>query len=57
MDQTVDYRAKHIVKSVTPSTSDAVRQALKQRLRAQLSIALWRGYTNILLDHTKYVGD
>jgi hypothetical protein len=39
------------------STLDMVRQAFKRRNMAQLSTASWKGYANIILDSTKYVGD
>jgi len=38
------------------STPDELREALRRRFRAQLSMAAWRGYANVVLDRTKYVG-
>jgi hypothetical protein len=29
----------------------------KRRYKAQLSMASWRGYANLILDRTKYVGE
>ena len=38
------------------SSLNVVKMALRRRFRAQLSIAAWRGYANLVLDRTKYVG-
>jgi hypothetical protein len=37
------------------STPDALKVALRRRYIAQLSLAAWRGYANLVLDRTKYV--
>jgi hypothetical protein len=57
IDLAVDYGAEHLGKSMAASTMDMVRQALKRRCRAQLSMASWRGYANLILDRTEFVGD
>ncbi len=36
-------------------TPDVARMALRRRYMAQLSVAAWRGYANLILDMTKYV--
>ena len=46
IDLAVDYRAHHLGKSLAASTMDMVRQALKKRYMAQLSMASGRGYAN-----------
>ena len=38
------------------TTVDIVRSALRRRYRTHLSPSAWRGYANLLLDRTKYVG-
>ncbi len=38
------------------TTVDAVRMALRRRFSTQLSIAVWRGYANLILVKVKYVG-
>ena len=35
---------------------ETVRTTLRRRYNAQLSMAAWRGYADLLLDRTKYVG-
>ncbi len=59
VDLAVDYGAEHMGKSLAASTLDMVRQALKRRYKAQLSMASLsrRGYANLILDRTKHVGD
>ena len=51
----VDYGAEHLIKSMAASTLDMVRQGLKRRYRAQLSMASWRGHANLGLDRTYQV--
>jgi hypothetical protein len=43
VDLAVDYGAEHLGKSIAASTLDIVRQSLKHRYKAQLSMASWRG--------------
>jgi hypothetical protein len=57
IDLAVDYGAKHLGKSMAASTMDMVCQALKRSYMAQLSMASWRGYANIILDRTKSIED
>jgi len=57
IDLAVDYGAEHLGKSMAASTMDIAGQALKRRYMAQLLMASWRGYANLILDRTKYVGD
>jgi len=38
------------------TTVDGVRIALRRRYKTQLSMAVWRGYANLILDRVKYVG-
>jgi len=57
IDLAVDYGAEHLGKSMAASTLDMVRQALKRRYKAQLTMASLRGYANLILDRTKCVGD
>ncbi len=52
----VEYGVKHMGVNMTASTQDVLRVALRKRYRAQLSLAAWRGYANLVLDRTKYVG-
>jgi predicted aldo/keto reductase-like oxidoreductase len=47
IDLAMDYGAEHLGKSMAASTIDRVRQALKKRYRAQLSMASWRGHANL----------
>ena len=56
VDMAVEYRVEHLGTSMAASTPDVLRVVLRRRYRAQLSIAAWRGYANLVLDKTKYVG-
>ncbi len=35
---------------------DGVRTSLRRRYMTQLSMVVWRGYANLILDRVKYVG-
>ena len=51
-----EYGVEHLGTSMAASTPDVLRAALRRRYMAQLSMAAWRGYANLVLDRTKYVG-
>ncbi len=52
----VEYGVEHLGKSMAATTVDGVRIALRRRYRTHLSVAVWRGYANLILDRVKYVG-
>ena len=52
----MEYGVEHLGRNMAATTLDTVRVALRRRYRIQLSMASWRGYANLLLDRTKYVG-
>ena len=56
IDTAVDNGVEHMGQTIAATTVDAVRMALKRRYRTQLAMAAWRGYANLVLDRTKYVG-
>jgi hypothetical protein len=45
-DLAVDYGADHMGKSMAALTLDMIRQVLKRRYMAQLSMASWRRYAS-----------
>ena len=53
---TVEYGLNHLGGTITATTVDAVRMALRKRYRTQLGMAAWRGYVNLVLDRITYVG-
>jgi hypothetical protein len=56
VEMAVEYGVEHLVTCMAASTPDVLRVALRRRYMAQLSMAVWRGYTSLVLDMTKYVG-
>ena len=56
IDTAVEYGVEHMGRTIAATTVDAVRMALKRRYRPQLAMAAWKGYANLVLDRTKYVG-
>ena len=52
----MEYGVEHLGRNMAATTVDTVRTALRRRYMNQLSMAAWRGYANLLLDKTKYVG-
>jgi hypothetical protein len=53
---TVEYGVEHLGRTMAATTVDGVRPALRRRYRTQLSLAVWRGYANLILGRVKYVG-
>jgi hypothetical protein len=56
IETTVEYGVEHLGRTMAAATVDAVRTALKRRYMTQLAMATWKGYANLMLDRTKYVG-
>ena len=56
INMAVEYGVEHLGCSMAATTVDGVRTALRRRYRTQLSLAVWRGYANLILDRVKYVG-
>ena len=52
----VEYGVEHLGRTMAATTADAVRTALRRRYKTQLAMAAWKGYANLMLDMTKYVG-
>jgi hypothetical protein len=53
---TLEYGVDHLCRNMAAITIDTMRAALRKRYRTRLSMATWRGYANLFLDRTKYVG-
>ena len=56
VEMAVDYGVEHLGTCMPASTPDVLRVALRRRYKAHLSMAVWKGYANSVLDRTKYVG-
>ncbi len=56
VDMAVEYGVEHLGRTMAATTVDGVRTALRRRYMTQLSIAVWRGCANLVLDRVKYVG-
>jgi hypothetical protein len=56
IETAVEYGVKHTGRTIAAMTVDAVRMALRRRYRTQLAMAAWKGYANLVLDSTYYVG-
>jgi len=56
IDTAVEYGVEHMGRTLAATTVDAVRMALKRRYRTHLATAAWKGYANLVMDRTKYVG-
>ena len=52
----VEYGEGNLGRSISATTLDYVRETLMRRYMSLLSISTWRGYANLVLDMTKYVG-
>jgi hypothetical protein len=56
LDMAVEYGVEHLGRTMAATTVDGVRIALRRRYKTHLSMAVWRGYANLILDRVKYVG-
>ncbi len=56
VDIAVEYGVEHLGRTISATTEDGVRTALNRRYKTKLSMAVWRGYANLILDRVKYVG-
>jgi len=56
VETTVEYGVEHLGTNMVATIVDTVRVALRRWYKTQLSMVAWRGYANLLLDMTKYVG-
>jgi len=56
VDMAVEYGVEHLERTMAATTVDGVRSALKRCFKTQLSLAVCRGYANLILDRVNYVG-
>jgi hypothetical protein len=56
VNMAVEYGVEHLGRTMAATTVEGVRTALRRRYMTQLSVAVWRGYANLILDRVKYVG-
>jgi hypothetical protein len=56
VNMAVEYGVEHLGRMMAATTVDGVKIALRRRYMTQLSMAVWRGYANLILDRVKYVG-
>ncbi len=56
VDMAVEYGVEHLGRTMAATRVDGVRTTLRRRYRTQLSMAVWRGYANLILNRVKYVG-
>jgi hypothetical protein len=56
VEMAVEYGVEHLDMSMAASTPDGLMVALRRRYIAQLYLTAWRGYSNLVMDRTKYVG-
>ena len=56
IETAVEYGVEHMGRTIAATTVDAVRMAPRKRYRTHLAMTAWKGYANLVLDRTKYVG-
>jgi hypothetical protein len=54
IDMAVEYGVEHLGRSMAATPMDGVRIALRRRYMTQLSLAVWKGYANLILEKVKY---
>ena len=55
VDMAVEYGVEHLGRSMSTTSVDAARAALRRRFRTQLAVAIY-GYANLTLYRINYVG-
>ena len=56
VETAVEYGVEHLGRNMAASTVDIMRTAMQRRYKNHLLMSACRGYANLLLDKTKYVG-
>jgi hypothetical protein len=56
VEKAVEYGVEHLGRNMAATTVETVMVTLMRRYKAQLPMAAWMGYANLLLDGTKYDG-
>ena len=52
----VEYGVEHMGRTMAATTVESVKAALRRRYKTQLATPAWKGYANMMVDMTKYVG-
>ena len=52
----VEYGVEHLCRTMAATSVESVKAASRRRYKTQLATTAWRGYANLILDRTKYVG-
>jgi hypothetical protein len=52
----VDYGVEHLGKTMAATSVESVKAALRRSYKTQLATTAWKGYANLVLDRSKYVG-
>jgi hypothetical protein len=52
----VEYGVEYLGRTMAATSVESVMAVLMRRYKTQLATAAWKGYANLILDRTKYVG-
>jgi len=47
---------EHMDRTMAATSVEAVKATLRRRYKTQIATTAWKGYANLVLDRTKYVG-
>ena len=56
MELAKEYGVEHLDRTMSATSVESIKVALKRRYKTQLATSAWMGYANLVLDKTKYVG-
>jgi hypothetical protein len=56
IEMAMKYGVEHLGNNVAAASANIVGSTMRRRYKTQLSLEVWRGYANLLLDMTRYVG-
>jgi hypothetical protein len=52
----VEHGMEHMDMTMATTSVEAVKAALRRRYKTHIATSAWKGYANLVLDMTKYVG-
>jgi hypothetical protein len=52
----VEYGMEHMGRTMAATSVEAVKATLRRSYKTRIATAAWKGYANMVLDRTKYVG-
>lgn len=56
LELAVDYGTEHLGRAIAAADIDVIRATIRRRHSSRIVMASWRGYANLLINRSKYIG-